>query len=167
MSYLTISRILFICLLVNEIIVMIRSTPDERKNAPIPRFMPLPVLTLFIPLFFALDLPAWLGLTAVIVQAAGFLLELAGEVQLTRARSFSVAPLVPAQPQASGLYRFLENPIYLGILLQFIAWSMWMPLTLIAAVFQYEAFRRGVNAERAELARANFTLRKVDSVLWN
>jgi protein-S-isoprenylcysteine O-methyltransferase Ste14 len=146
---------------------MLRSTPEERKNAPFPRFMPLPVLLLFLPLFVALDLPDWLGLTALTMQAVGFILELAGEIQLSRAGAFSVAPLVPSDPQASGLYRFLENPIYVGILLQFIGWSIWMPLTLISAALQYEAFRRGVTAERSELARANFMLRKFDSVLWN
>ena len=167
MSYLTVARILFVCLMVNEIIVMLRSTPEERKNAPFPRFMPLPVLFLFLPLFIVLDLPAWLGLIAVTVQAIGFALELAGEVQLARAGAFSVAPLVPAEPQSNGLYRFLENPIYVGILLQFIGWSLWMPLTFISVALQYEAFRRGVTAERTELARANFMLRKVDSRLWN
>jgi protein-S-isoprenylcysteine O-methyltransferase Ste14 len=167
MSYLTVSRILFVALLINEVIVMIRSTPEERKNAPFPRLMPLPILLLFLPLFFALDLPEWLALLVVIVQGAGLLLEIAGEVQLSRAQAFSVAPRAPSQPQADGLYAFLENPIYVGILLQFVAWSVWMPLALIAAAFQYEAFRRGVRAERAELAAVNFTLRKLDSFLWN
>ena len=167
MSFLTLSRILFVCLLINEIIVMIRSTPDERKNAPVPRLMPLTILLLFLPLFVALELPAWLGMIAVTMQAVGLVLEIAGEVQLTRAGAFSVAPHLPPEPQANGLYRFLENPIYLGILLQFIGWGLWMPLTWISAALQYEAFRRGVTAERTELARANFTLRKFDSVLWN
>jgi protein-S-isoprenylcysteine O-methyltransferase Ste14 len=167
MSYMTLSRILFICLMVNEAIVVVRSSPEERRNAPLPRLMPLTVLLLFLPLFFALDLPDWLGLLAVIGQAAGLLLEIAGEIQLSRARSFSVAPNAPIQPQAEGLYRWLENPIYVGIMLQFIAWSLWMPLVVISAALQYEAFRRAVTAERAELASVNFTLRKLDSVLWN
>jgi protein-S-isoprenylcysteine O-methyltransferase Ste14 len=167
MSYITLSRILFICLMVNEVVVMIRSTPEERKNAPFPRFMPLPVLLLFLPLFFALNLPDWLGLVAVAVQAGGLLLEIAGEIQLTRARSFSVAPNAPIQPQSVGLYRWLENPIYVGIMLQFIAWSLWMPLVFIMVALQYEAFRKTVSSERAELASMNFTLRRLDSVLWN
>ncbi|MEO8607993.1 MAG: methyltransferase [Chloroflexota bacterium] len=167
MNYLTLSRILFIAMMINDSIVMIRSAPETRKNAPFPRFFPLSVLVLFVPIVFAINLPEWLAVIAVTGQVVGLGLEIVGEIQLARASSFSVSPLTPVEPQSSGLYRFLENPIYFGILLQFAAWALWMPLLFITVALQYEAFRQGVSAERSELARANFTLRRFDSVLWN
>jgi protein-S-isoprenylcysteine O-methyltransferase Ste14 len=167
MNYLTLSRILFIAMMINDAIVMIRSAPETRKSAPFPRFFPVSTLVLFVPIVFAINLPEWLAIIAVAGQVIGLALEIAGEIQLARASSFSVSPLTPIQPQSSGLYRFLENPIYLGILLQFAAWALWLPLLFIPVALQYEAFRRGVSAERAELSHANFTLRRMDSPLWN
>jgi protein-S-isoprenylcysteine O-methyltransferase Ste14 len=94
-------------------------------------------------------------------------MELAGELQLMRAQSFSVSANLPARPQTTGLYRGLENPIYVGILLQMTAWSLWMPVMLIAVALQVESFRRMVREEREYLARLGVAHRGVDSFLWN
>jgi protein-S-isoprenylcysteine O-methyltransferase Ste14 len=167
MSALTVSRILFVCLMINEAIVLARTPPEERKRIIMPRAMPLSVLLLLLPLFFPLELPGWLGWLAASLQAVGLGLELAGELQLMRAQSFSVSANLPAQAQTTGLYRALENPIYVGILLQMVAWSLWMPLTFIAAALQLESFRRMVREERKYLAQLGTTHRGADSILWN
>ncbi|HEX8441439.1 methyltransferase [Archangium sp.] len=167
MSALTVSRILFVCLMINEAVVLARTPPEERKRIILPRAMPLLVVLLFLPLFFALNLPVWLGWLAVSLQALGLGLEIAGELQLMRAQSFSVSANPPAQTQTTGFYRNLENPIYVGILLQMTALSLWMPLTFIAVALQVESFRRMVREERKYLAQLGTTHRGADSFMWN
>lgn len=167
MSPLTVARILFAVWMLNEAFVVIRSTPEERAHIKLPRFGPLAVLVLFIPLFFAIDYPVWLGWGLVILQAVGLGLELGGEFQLMRAKSFSVVADTPDQFQTRGLYRFFENPIYVGILVQLFAWSVWMPLVFIGVWLNYELLRQMVAGERAHLATNNFVHRGIDSVLWN
>lgn len=167
MSAFTASRILFVCLLLNEAMVVARTPPAERKRVILPRGTPLPILLLLAPFFFALELPGGWGWGAVFVQAVGLGMELAGELQLMRARSFSMSANRPAHPLTTGLYRYLENPIYLGLLLQIIAWSLWMPLALVAVALQLEAFRRMVGAEREYLAQLAVIHRGADSFLWN
>ncbi|MFY0583925.1 hypothetical protein ACN28S_65080 [Cystobacter fuscus] len=148
MSALTLSRILFVGLLINEAIVLARTPPAERERIILPRVMPLQFLLLLVPFFFALELPVGWGCWAVFMQSVGLGMELAGEFQLMRARSFSVAANLPTQPQTTGLYRCLENPIYVGILLQLTAWALWRPLAFIAVALQFESFRRMVREER-------------------
>ena len=167
MSALTVSRILFVCFMINEAIVLIRTPPEERKRIILPRAMPLLMLLMFLPLFFALNLPGWLGWLAAVLQALGLGLELAAELQLMRAQSFSVSANLPVQAQTTGLYRNLENPIYVGILLQMTAWSLWMPLTFIVVALQVESFRRMVREERKYLQKLGVMHRGVDRVLWN
>jgi protein-S-isoprenylcysteine O-methyltransferase Ste14 len=167
MTLLTISRILFVAFWINELFVLSRSTPEERAALNMPRWLPIMLILMFIPLFWAIDLPPWLALLAVTIQAVGLALEIAGEIQLSRAKSFSIAPLAPAQPQSGGLYRFLENPIYFAILLQQLGWSLWNPVTFVSLILQYIVFRGMVSAERAQLASLSFTHRKLDSALWN
>jgi protein-S-isoprenylcysteine O-methyltransferase Ste14 len=167
MSYLTISRILFFALWVNEIVVVARSTPEERASMNFPRWLPIMILLLFVPLLWPLDLPPWLALIAIVLQAVGLVVELAGEVQLSRAHSFSIAARPPEQPQREGLYRFLENPIYVAILMQFFGWALWNPVAFISVALQLVMFRRMVSAERVQLASLSFMHRKLDSALWN
>ncbi|HEX2619076.1 MAG TPA: hypothetical protein VHL11_02985, partial [Phototrophicaceae bacterium] len=97
----------------------------------------------------------------------GLLLELGGELQLMRAASFSVTALKPNQVQSSGFYQWLENPIYVGIILQLVAWGLWMPLALVGMALNFEALRNMVSNERAELAKIRITHRGMDSFLWN
>ncbi|HYO70600.1 MAG TPA: methyltransferase [Archangium sp.] len=167
MTALTVSRVLFVCFLINEAIVLARTPPEERQRVIMPRAMPLPVLLLLAPFFFALELPGGWGWLAAIVQALGLGLEIAGEVQLARAQSFSMSANVPARPQTTGLYRRLENPIYLGILLQLLAWAVWMPVVFLAVALQLESFRRMVREERKYLAQLAVSHRGADSFLWS
>ncbi len=102
MSALTLGRILFVCLLINEAIVVARTAPEERERIILPRVMPLQLL-LLVPFFFAVELPGGWGWLAVFVQAMGLGMELAGELPLARARSFSVSAHQPSQPQTTGL----------------------------------------------------------------
>lgn len=164
---LVISRILFIIWLINEVFVVIRSTPEERKAIQLPRFGPLALILLFIPLFIAIDYPPVIGWILVIGQGVGLVLELAGEYQLLRAKSFSIVADTPQEFQTTGLYRFFENPIYVGILLQMTVWAIWMPLVLVATALNYEMLRKMVAGERAHLATHDFTHRGKDSFLWN
>lgn len=167
MSAFTASRILFVCLLLNEAMVVARTPPAERERVILPRGTPLPILLLLAPFFFALELPGGWGWGAVFVQAVGLGMELAGELQLTLAQSFSMSANRPAHHLTTGLYRYLENPIYLGLLLQIIAWSLWMPLAFVAVALQLEAFRRMVVEERKYLAQLDVIHRGADSFLWN
>jgi protein-S-isoprenylcysteine O-methyltransferase Ste14 len=167
LSHALVMRVLFGLLLVNEAIVLLRSTPEEKKQIIYPRFMPVPVLLLLAPFAYALPLPPWLGWSVASLQGFGLLLEVYSEIQLMRARSFSIVPRSPAEPQVKGSYRFLENPIYLGMLIQFIAWGAINPVAWIGALLNYEGLRKMVRAERAHLAGLKFEHRGVDSFLWN
>jgi protein-S-isoprenylcysteine O-methyltransferase Ste14 len=167
MSAFTVSRILFLCLLINEAVVMGRTPPEERKRIIMPRAMPLPALLLLAPFFFAIELPGGWGWWAAFAQALGLGMELAGEIQLMRARSYSVSANLPAQPQTTGLYRRLENPIYVGILLQVSAWALWMPVAFVSVALLLESFRRMVREERKYLAQLAVSHRGADSFLWN
>lgn len=167
MTYLTISRILFLAFWINELFVLSRSTPEERAALNMPRWLPVMILLMFLPLFWPIELPPWLALLAVVIQGTGLALEIFGEIQLSRAKSFSIAPRVPTQPQSGGLYRFLENPINVAILVQQFGWSLWNPIAFISLILQFIQFRSMVSAERAQLASLSFTHRKLDSALWN
>ncbi len=166
MVYHTLSRILFILMVINEIIVVLRSSEKERSEIVFPRAMPLPLLLVIIPFFVRLDLPDWLALLAVLGQAAGLIIEILGERQLLHARSFSINTDAAINPQTSGMYRLLEHPIYIGILLQVSAWSLFMPLAFIGVIMQYEAFRTSANYERVHLASLGIVHRGLDKFLW-
>ncbi|MCI0712444.1 MAG: hypothetical protein L0154_19975 [Chloroflexi bacterium] len=167
MEPITISRILFIIWLLNEIFVVIRSDPEDRAAVQLSRFEMVAVMLLFVPLFIALDYPDWFGWILAIVQSIGLALEIAGEVQLSRSKSFSMTASTPEMFQTTGLYRFLENPIYVGILLQVVVWAIWMPLILVGAWAHYNLLRKMVTSERTHLAEQDFVHRGVDSFLWN
>lgn len=167
MTPITVARILFAVWMLNEAFVVIRSTPEERALIQLPRGGVLPILLLFIPIVFAIPYPDWIGWLLVIVQVIGLALELGGEYQLSRAKSFSIVADTPDRFQTRGLYRFLENPIYVGIIIQLLVWSLWMPLVLISVVLNVEMMRRMVAGERAHMAKSNFAHRGIDSILWN
>jgi protein-S-isoprenylcysteine O-methyltransferase Ste14 len=167
MTPLVVARLFFAIWVINEAFVVVRSTPEERARIKLPRGGALTLLLLFIPLFFVIPYPDEIGWLLVIVQGFGLWLELAGEYQLFQAKSFSAVADTPNQFQTGGLYRFFENPIYVGVVIQLMAWSAWMPLALIAAALNIELLRRMVAGERAHLATNNFIHRGIDSILWN
>jgi protein-S-isoprenylcysteine O-methyltransferase Ste14 len=168
MSPVLVMRVLFGLLLVNEAVVFLRSSADEKKQIIYPRWMPLPMLLLLAPFAWSLAfLPTALGWCLAALQGLGLALEVRSELQLMRARSFSIVPRSPAQPQVKGSYRFLENPIYVGMLLQLLAWGAIMPLAWVGAALNYEALRKMVRAERAHLKTLGFEHRGVDSFLWS
>jgi protein-S-isoprenylcysteine O-methyltransferase Ste14 len=168
MSLLTISRILMLCLLINEAFVMGRTSPEDRKRLALPPFMPLVLVLLIAPFFVALDLPVWLAVLAIVLQSVGLFVEIYSEIQLTRAQSFGIVEDKGTQPQTTGFYRWLEHPIYIGIMLQMIGWSLWMPLTLVAAGLNFIAVRRMVHNERQYLVtNLKFAHHGLDTRLWN
>jgi protein-S-isoprenylcysteine O-methyltransferase Ste14 len=121
-----------------------------------------------LPFFVALDLPSWLGWLAVALQFAGLALEVASELQLMRNKSFAVSSKAATTVQKAGLYRWLENPIYVGIIVQIIGWALWMPLVFITVAMFLPVLRSMVTSERQFLAtQHNATHRGLDSFLWN
>lgn len=167
MDFLTLSRILYALLIINEIVILSRSSAEERSRILYPRFMPLPLILILLPFVIAIELPDWLGLIIVILQGIGLALEIVSEIQLLRAKSFSVNTDDATIPQVNRMYRWLENPIYIGILIHIIGWAAWMPVAYIAVILQYDAFRRSVREERKHLAMLGTTNRGIDSVIWN
>lgn len=168
MSLITISRILAVCMLLNEAFVVFRTPPEERARVILPPLAPVAILLLFVPFFFALDLPVWLALPAVLLQGAGLLIEVSSEIQLIRAQSFSIVSDKGTVPQTTGFYRWFEHPIYIGILMQMIGWSLFMPVVFLSVVLNFIAVRKMVHNEREYLAKAlNFSHRGLDTRLWN
>jgi protein-S-isoprenylcysteine O-methyltransferase Ste14 len=168
MNFLAISRILALCMVINEAYVVYRTPPEDRKQVILPPVPPVAILLIFLPFFFALDLPAWLAVPAVLMQAVGLVMEVFSEIQLTRARSFSIVADKGIEPQRTGFYRWFEHPIYVGILLQMIGWSLFMPVVFISLVLNFIAVRQMVHNEREYLAKTlNFTHQGIDTALWN
>lgn len=163
-----ISRVLLILFIINEIIVVICSKPGEIQSLTIPLITKLSLFFLLIPFFYVLPIPDWLGWVLVAIQAGGLLLEVASEIQLARAKSFGVASDAASNIQKRGIYRWLENPIYVGILVQVFTWALWMPLALIAAVLIVPVIRSMVASERQFIAtQHNDQHRGIDSFIWN
>lgn len=168
MSLLTISRILALLMFINEAFVVIRTPPEERERVILP---PLPALVfslLILPFFFALKLPDWLAAIAIFLQAVGLFIEVFSEIQLSRAQSFSVVSDKGTQPQITGFYRWFEHPIYVGIVLQMLGWSFFLPIVMISVYLNYTVLRKMVNNERNYLSSTlNFSHRGLDTPLWN
>lgn len=167
MSPITVSRILFLLLLVNEVVVVVKTPAEERTKMKLPRLGVPGLLLMFLPLFIAIDYPDWLGWILVLIQGAGLVLEVAAEFQLSRKNTYSVTAMTPSVPQTTGFYAVLENPIYVGILLQFLAWGLWMPLALIHAALTFDLLRSMVVKEREALASVGVVNRGIDSPLWS
>lgn len=168
MSPVLVMRLLFGLFLVNEMVVFARSTADEKKHIIYPRWMPLPILLLLVPFFWSLRfIPSTAAWVLAGAQGLGLVLEILSEVQLYRARSFSIVVRSPSKPQTAGSYRLLENPIYVGLLVQLMVWGALMPVAWLGAALMYEGLRKMVRAERAHLKTLDFEHRGVDSFLWN
>ena len=142
----TIRRSVFVAFLVQEGIVFLRATPEERAAAPIP------------------PAPALFGL-ALLLQVLGWSLEIAGMAQLARRQSFGIHPTAATALSRGGVYRF-EHPIYLGLLLTIAGWTLPVPPCLAAVVLAYQGFRRAVRLERAHLASLQAQHRGLESFLW-
>lgn len=166
MTPLTLSRIMFILLIANEAFVASRTSAAEMNEISVPRITALSFILLLIPWFFVLPLPDWLAWIAVTLQVLGFALEVAAEIQLMRADSFAASSKAGKNIQTKGMYRWLENPIYIGLLLQILGWMLWMPIGLITLVLAYAMARQMVARERIHLASVGVIHRGLDSVLW-
>ena len=109
-----------------------------------------------------------LAVLAVLLQIFGLVMEVFTEIQLTQARSFGIVSDKGTQPQTTGFYQWFEHPIYVGILLQMLGWSIFMPLVLIAVGLNYIAVRKMVQNERTYLQNSlNFPHQGLDTALWN
>lgn len=167
MAALYISKLLIILFFINEAIVVARSTPAERQQIKLPWFTALSGLLIFVPFFFTLDLPAWLGWVAVALQVGGLLLEVTAELQLMRVNSFAISSQGATNIQKRGLYRWLENPIYVGILLQLIGWALWLPVVFVCVVLFFLVIKTMVFKEREYLAtQHHITHQGLDSFMW-
>jgi protein-S-isoprenylcysteine O-methyltransferase Ste14 len=167
MNPIIISRILMFLLLVNEVFVVLRTPAEEREHIALP---PLPwlLILLFVPFFYALELPIWLAAIAIFLQAFGLFMEIFSEIQLSRAKSFGVLSNKGTEPQTTGFYRWFEHPIYIGILLQVIGWSLFMPIVVIALGLMFIGVRQMVQNEREYLAESlDFKHTGIDTPLWN
>ena len=168
MSPMVVSRVLFGLLILNEVIVVVTSKSGEVQSLNVPVITRISAILFVLPLFITLPWPEPLGWLIVAIQAAGLALELLAELQLARARSFAVSSGGATTIQTSGMYRFLENPIYLGILTQLAGWSLWLIAPLIAVALFGLVVRGMVAGERAFLGeKLGSSHRGVDSFLWN
>lgn len=168
MTPIVVSRVLLILFVINEAVVVFRSKPGEIQSINVPLITKLSLILLLIPFFYALPLPDAFGWVLVAIQAGGLLLEVASEIQLARAKSFAISSNAASNIQKRGVYRWLENPIYVGILLQVFAWALWMPAALIAAVLVVPVVRSMVASERQFLSvQHNEQHRGIDSFIWN
>jgi len=160
-----IRRCLFLAFLVQEGVVFVRATPDERAHAPVPPVPALFGVALLAPLVLTSTVPRWLERLALFLQVAGWALEVAAMTQLVRAQSFGIHPTAATKPLQTGVYRF-EHPIYLGLLVSIAGWTLPVPPCLMAVVLTYRGFRRAVGQERAHLASLQVRHRGIESVLW-
>jgi protein-S-isoprenylcysteine O-methyltransferase Ste14 len=168
MSPVIASRILILLFFVNELIVVLRSKSEERQSLNVPLYTSLSLLLFLVPFFYVLPLPTWFGWLIVAIQASGLALEVFSEIQLARAKSFAVSSDAATNVQRGGMYRLLEHPIYVGILLQFAAWSLWVPVLLVTMFLILPVIRSMVANERAFLAsQHSVNHRGIDSFLWN
>jgi protein-S-isoprenylcysteine O-methyltransferase Ste14 len=160
-----IRRILFLGFLVQEGVIFLRATREERRQAPVPAYPALLGLCLCAPLVLRLRLPRWLERLALGLQVLGWTLEVVAMYQLSRRQSFGIHPTAATTPLQHGLYRF-EHPIYLGILISLLGWTLPVPPSMTAVLLTYRAFRRAVRQERAHLASLQIRHRGLESRLW-
>lgn len=161
----TLRRVLFLFFLIQEAIIFLRSTPEARAQAPIPPYTPILGVSLLAPLVVNLSVPRWLERLALGLQISGWTIEAAAVAQLARRQSFGIHPTAATEPLQNGLYRF-EHPIYLGILISLLGWTLPVPPATIAVFLTYLGFSRAVRAERAHLASLNIRHRGLESGLW-
>jgi protein-S-isoprenylcysteine O-methyltransferase Ste14 len=165
--YLTISRVLFLIYFLMSLLIFLRQTPEQRKTIDgVPQPLWLAVILMLLPLVVALPLPDWLGVTAAAGMAISLVVLTAGRLQLMRVNSYSMGTNAATVVEKGGMFRWLEHPIYTGIILFLLFWSFWMPLTLIATALQYRALRESVKHEREYLATLGEQHRGIDSRFW-
>lgn len=158
-------RVAFLAFVAQEVVVLLRATPEQRRQAPNP---PLPALLgvcLLAPLLVALPLPRWVERLGLALQLLGWGLEGAAMAQLVRRGSFGIHPTAATQLAQGGLYRF-EHPIYLGILLSLLGWTLPVPPSAVGVGLTYAALREAVRAERTHLASLQVRHRGLESALW-
>src|SRR5262245_48775867 len=77
----------------------------------------------------SLDLPPLLRTVgAGVIAGSGGLIAFAGKIAFRRAKT-TINPLRPANASSlvtSGIYRFTRNPMYLGLLLLLLGWSVYL-----------------------------------------
>jgi protein-S-isoprenylcysteine O-methyltransferase Ste14 len=161
------SRGLFVAVVINELIA-VRSLPKDQQDKIV---MPSPVwltaLTLLLPFVIRIPLPTWLAVFAVGCQAVALIIHLLAQNQLIRAKSFAVVTDAGTQAQTKGMYRYLENPIYVGLMLHMFGWAIFMPIGFIGWVLLGRAFRKDVYAERLHLMTKLGTVHSgLDSPFW-
>jgi protein-S-isoprenylcysteine O-methyltransferase Ste14 len=159
-------RFLFLTFMVQEGVIFLRATPQERAQAPIPPYAPIFGLLLLAPLVRNSVLPRWLERFALGLQVLGWALEVAAMIQLARQQSFGIHPTAATQAQQRGLYRF-EHPIYLGLLISMLGWTLPVPSSTLAVLFAYIGFRHAIRQERAHLASLQVRHRGIDSFIWS
>lgn len=158
-------RCLFLAFLVQEGVVFLRATPDERAHAPVPPVPALFGLALLAPLVLNSAVPRWLERLALCLQIVGWSLEIAAMTQLARQHSFGIHPTAATKPLQTGLYRF-EHPIYLGLLVSIAGWTLPVPPCLVAVALTYRGFCRAIGLERTHLASLHVRHRGIESFLW-
>jgi protein-S-isoprenylcysteine O-methyltransferase Ste14 len=158
-------RFLFLAFLVQEGVIFWRATPEERSQAPVPPYPAIFGVAFLAPLVLNSLVPRWLERLALLLQVAGWSLEVAAMTQLARQHSFGIHPTAATKPLQTGLYRF-EHPIYLGLLISMLGWTLPVPPCLVAAIFVYRGFRRAIRQERAHLASLQVRHRGIESFLW-
>jgi protein-S-isoprenylcysteine O-methyltransferase Ste14 len=158
-------RLVFGLILVQEGLIWARSTTEQRQQAPPVSRPALLGGLLLLPFVWRLRRPAWLERLGLAMQVSGWLLELAAMSQLISNRSFGVHPTAATTGVQSGLYR-LEHPIYLGLLLTQLGWTLPCPPSWPAMLMLYRSLRRAVAAERQHLAGIQIDHRGPDSGLW-
>ena len=92
--------------------------------------MSAPPLTLALP---------WRIPVALILWSAGIAIALAGLFEFLRAKT-TVNPLSPEAASAivtSGIYRYSRNPMYVGLLLALLGWSVWLSHLLAFALLPF------------------------------
>ena len=86
----------------------------------------------------ALTFP-WRTLVAFILWSVGIAIALAGLFEFLRAKT-TVNPLSPEAASAivtSGIYRYSRNPMYVGLLLALLGWSVWLSHLLPFALLPF------------------------------
>lgn len=158
-------RILFLGFLAQEAVIFLRATPEERAAAPVPPYPAIYGPALLAPLVLTMRVPRWLERLAFVLQLLGWTLEIAAMRQLARERSFGIHPTAATRMARGGVYRF-EHPIYVGILLSLLGWTLPVPPSSIAVVITFVGFRRAVRQERAYLASLGMDHRGLESFVW-
>lgn len=158
-------RLVFGFFVLQEALILAKATPEQRRVAPPVKRPALFGGLLLLPLFWRMPRPAWLERLALALQLTGWLLELAAMSQLIRNRSFGIHPTAAITRVQTGLYR-LEHPIYLGLLLSQIGWTLPCPPSWPVVLLMHRSFREAIAVERQHLASLQILHRGPDSGLW-